>query len=79
MTAKILEFVKGTWSRLGQRPDRIELSVQKSIRIGEKALATVVNFEGETLLLGVTGHSVTVLWRRGVYGQDHLPVRGTIA
>ncbi len=79
MTAKILEFVKGTWTLFGERQNRVDLSVQKSVRIGEKAVATAVIFDGEILLLGVTGQSVTVLRRRGCYEHDPLPVRGTIS
>ena len=54
-----------------------ELSVQKSVAVGQKASATLLRVNGEQLLLGVTATSVSLLrkWRAG---NPELEVRGVV-
>lgn len=55
----------------------LQFSVQKSVPLGQKANATLLEIEGERLLLGVTSQSVSLLrmWK----GDDAaLKVRGSV-
>jgi flagellar biogenesis protein FliO len=58
------EWLKSTIAALQtvlpKRPG-VEMSVQKTVALGQKANATLLVVHGEKLLLGVTANSVSVL------------------
>jgi flagellar biogenesis protein FliO len=60
-------------ARLPKRKN-VELAVEKSVSLGQKASATLVVVNGTRILLGVTAQSVCVLkeW------TGELPVRGIV-
>lgn len=45
------------------RKPAVAMSVEKSVAVGQKATATLLSVNGERLLLGVTGGSISVLRR----------------
>jgi flagellar biogenesis protein FliO len=64
-------------NELFPRKKAVEMSVAKSVPLGQKANATLLVVNGERLLLGVTSSSVSVLrqWKRE---SEELEVRGRV-
>lgn len=54
--------------------ERIAMSVQRSVPVGQKATATMLEVNGELLLLGVTSANVTLIQR----WEKRMPIRGTV-
>jgi len=52
--------IAAVYGVLPKRP-AVQMSVQKTVPLGQKANATLLVVEGEKLLLGVTANSVSLL------------------
>ena len=67
MKQRALSALRRMWLQMGERSRRLPMRVQRSINIGQKASATVIEVNGELLLLGVTSSAVTLIrrWQRG--------------
>ena len=59
------------------RAQKLELSVEKTVSLGQKGMAAMLNVNGELLLLGVTTSAVTLL-HRWEASSITLPVKGTV-
>lgn len=71
----LLRWLQRLPSAIGRtRTDRIEMSVQRSVPVGQKAAATMLEVNGELLLLGVTSANVTLIQR----WEKRLAIRGTV-
>jgi flagellar biogenesis protein FliO len=76
MNQRVNKLVQRILSQLRQRSLRPPMSVQRSINIGQKATATMIEVNGELLLLGVTNSSVTLIerWQK----RSELAIRGLV-
>jgi flagellar biogenesis protein FliO len=76
MKERVSALLGRVLAQLRQRPVRPPMSVQRSIHIGQKASATMIEVNGELLLLGVTNSSVTLIerWRK----DPGIAVRGNV-
>lgn len=62
--ARILGMeLRRRWIRMRRCPERLQMSVQKTVPVGQKAVATMLQVNGELLLLGVTSGAVTLIHR----------------
>lgn len=60
-----------------ERSSVVQISVHKSVPVGQKAVATILQVNGELLLLGVTNSAVTLI-RRWHKDKSNLDVRGCV-
>jgi flagellar biogenesis protein FliO len=72
----VRELLRG-WQALYARPKSTHIAVQRTVPLGQKAVATMLKVNGELLLLGVTSASVTLIERWPLV-QTSLEMRGTV-
>lgn len=63
MMKKFTAELQSCFLRIRERQQRVPMSVHRSIAIGQKASATMLEVNGELLLLGVTNSAVTLIQR----------------
>lgn len=76
MKEKALGALRHLWSQMEERSRRLPMSVHRSLNIGQKASATVIEVNGDLLLLGVTHSAVTLIER--LPKRQRLEVRGVV-
>lgn len=76
MKQRALGALRQIWLQMGQRSRRLPITVQRSVNVGQKATATMIEVNGELLLLGVTNSAVTLI--RRWHGGNGLEVRGEV-
>ncbi len=77
------EFVQALWREIrkklvvGRVTPKVQLSVERTVSLGQRGSAAMLNVNGELLLVGVTNSAVTLLHRWEPSAKE-LEVKGTV-